>query len=296
MTPRPPIAHYRATACARGGRPSSMRVMTSHSSRFSTVARSRPQGADPVSLPAAFGEQLSALYGLVQRSSHVFASPLGPFTAFGRSFQVPRFVYFGPHTSDAGLRLAFLGAFDHRDLRPTLALLHVVEGLALKPDLGQGLNLSFFPLIDVLGLAGLGSRRFLAGEAWARSESPELRLLEREARTRGFHGFIRVESAPGQDVVGVSLRGSVALSDSGPDLEIISSEDIEPFEVRWEASAVSEAHGPLGVADDVAFRPFELTLRIPASWSAQAYSEAAASILKRFVVRYRAFIAYGQHL
>src|SRR5690606_18549571 len=114
-----------------------------------------------ISLPAAFSEQLSNLYQLVQRSQFLFASPLGPFHVNGRPFHLPRFVYFGPHASDAALRLAFLAGFDHRDLRPTLAVLRLVEGLALAPDLGQGLNLSFFPLLDVLGLAQVAEARRL---------------------------------------------------------------------------------------------------------------------------------------
>ena len=115
--------------------------------------------AAPLSLIALFGEQLDALYGLVQRSNYVFGSPLGPFHWQARTYHVPRFVYFGPDGSDAAVRLAFLAGFDHRDLRGTLALLHFVERLALKPDVGQGLNLSFFPLVDVLGLSGLGEDR-----------------------------------------------------------------------------------------------------------------------------------------
>lgn len=262
----------------------------------STVAPSSARAAKTVSLPAAFGEQLSALYGLVQKSNYVFGSPLGPFWVAGRTFQVPRFVYFGPHTNDAGVRLAFLAGHDHRDLRPTLSLLHFVEGLALAPDIGQGLNLSFFPLVDVLGLAGLRLDRVLGEDSWAFSTAPEIQLLERETRKSGFQGFVRIESAPGLDVVGVSLRGGLTTENVAPDVELISSEDVRPFEVRWEADPRPWRSGPLEVSDDLARRPFELVLRVPASWSVETYREAISAILKRFVVRYRGFIAYGQHL
>ena len=272
-----------------------MFVMSAKLSRRATVARSL--SLESLSLPAAFAEQLSTLYGLVQRSKYVFGSPLGPFTSGQRSFDLPRFVYFGPHTSDAALRLAFIGGFDHRDLRSTLSLLHFVERLALTPDIGQGLNLSFYPLVDVLGLAGIAGHRSLAGQDWPLSDEPEIVLLEREARLRSYHGFVRIETAPGHDEVSVSLRGSPLAENLGPDVEIISSDDIEPFAVRWEArSADEQSDGPLGVAADVAIQPFELTLRLPAAWNADLYREATASILKRFVLRYRAFIAYGQHL
>lgn len=265
-------------------------------SRLSTVARV-VDPPPPVSLPAALGEQLSELYGLVQRSDHVFGSPLGPFVAAGRTHQLPRFAYFGPHASDAALRLSFLAGLDHRDLRPTLALLRLVQGLALKPDLGQGLNLSFFPLVDVLGLAGLQSNRALAAESWAASSAPEIQLLERDARLRGYHGFVRLETAPGEDVVTVVLRGAPPLENDAPELEIISSADVDPLPVRWESAPVSDVRtGPLAIADDLPLPPFELIVRLPGAWPLDLYARAAASILKRFVVRYRGFIAYAQHL
>ncbi len=274
-----------------------MPIMSSDiSSRFSAVARV-PVSTSSSSLPAAFGEQLSALYGLVQRSQHVFGSPLGPFFFQGRSYPVPRFVYFGPNASNEALRLAFFAGFDHRDLRSTLALLHLVEQLALKPDLGQGLNLSFFPVIDLLGLAGVAPERRLADEHWAHTPAPELNLLEKDARLRGYHGFVNVETAPGEDVVTVRLRGADEAYYVTPDLELFSSEDVDPFPVRWEAvPSTTPTAGPLSVADDLPLRPFELTLRIPAAWSPELYREAMATILKRFVLRYRGFIAYGQHL
>jgi len=42
--------------------------------------------------------------------------------------------------------------------------------------------------------------------------------------------------------------------------------------------------------------PFELTVRIPSAWSLDQYAEAASTILKRFVLRYRGFMSYAQYL
>ena len=271
-----------------------MIAMNHRFSRVSSVPRPAVQGGSG-SLPVAFSEQLSSLYGLVQRSRYVFGSPLGPFNAVGREFHIPRFVYFGPHTSDVSVRLSFLAGFDHRDLRPTLSLLHFVERLALNPDIGQGLNLSVFPLVDVLGLWGAAGARNLGSDPWVGSENLELDLLERDARQRAYHGFVRVESAHYSDEVSVSIRGILHTENPSPDIEVIGSDDIEPFAVRWEVPG-SDSVGPLSVAEDLGIEPFELTIRIPAAWSVDLYREATASILKRFVQRYRGFVAYGQHL
>lgn len=277
-------------------RPTQRLIMSRIFSAPPTVARAL-DAPGSLSLPAAFSEQLSSLYQLVQRSHYLFGSPMGPFFCGPRAFHLPRFVYFGPNTSDASLRLAFLAGFDHRDLRPTLAMLRLVEGLALKPDLGQGLNLSFFPLVDVLGLAQLAGSRRLERENWARPTAPEIALLEKETRQRAFHGFVRLETAPGEDVVTVRLRAPAPLENMAPVLELISSEDVSPLPVRWESESLSDLReGPLGIADDLPLQPFELVVRLPAAWSLDLYAEAAASILKRFVLRYRGFISYAQHL
>lgn len=247
--------------------------------------------------PQALSDRLTALYGLSQRSNHVFGSPLGPFHDRSRHHHVPRFVYFGPHTSEESLRLAFYTGFDHRDLRGMLGLLHFVERLALSPDLGHGLNLSFFPLIDVLGLeSGDEDGRGLATAHWGRTRAPEIGLLEKDACLHGYHGFVRIESAPGDDVIGIRLRGHPDLVATG--VELISSNDTDPLPVRWEAGVDGflPADGPLSIADDLPFPPFELTLRIPAAWPAELHREAITSILKRFVLRYRGHQAYGQHL
>ncbi len=267
----------------------------SHSSRPAAVARGVSLSYD-TSLTSLFGEQLAGLYDLVQRSQFVFGSPLGPIQVANRAFHLPRFVYFGPHTSDVSLRLAFTAGLDHRDLRSTLALLHVVEQIALKPDIGQGLNLSFFPLVDVLGLASLAAERDLASVNWSQTAEPEITLLEQDARLSGYHGFVRLETVRGQDVATVRLR--FAPNDyPTPDVQLVSSDDFEPFRVRWESDAGHPPQdGPLSIAGDLAISPFELTLRLPAAWPAEQYRDATASILKRFIIRYRGFLAYGQNL
>ena len=225
-----------------------MTLLMHKSPRLPTVAPLSGPTA-PASLPAAFSEQLSNLYASTQRSRFVFGSPLGPFSVSGRSYQLPRFVYFGPNTTDAALRLSFLAGFDHRDLRPTLALLRLTQALAETPDLGEGLNLSFFPLVDLLGLAGQRAQPQLAAEHWGRTREPELRLLEKDARSRAYHGFVRLESALADAAVTIQLRSVAPLENIAPSLELISSEDVSPFAVRWETDPATVAPaGPLSIA------------------------------------------------
>ncbi|MFT3869452.1 MAG: hypothetical protein QM715_13440 [Nibricoccus sp.] len=265
--------------------------MSTASARFSSVTHS-PAAALEKTPSSELIEWFSSLYALSQRSNHVFGSPVGPFYHQNHPLHLPRFVYFGPHTHDESLRLAFLSGFDHTDLRGSFALAQFVEHLVLAPDLGHGLNLSIFPLVDVLGLyLGVNNRK-LATKNWSHSSLPEISLLGKDARTRGYHGFVRLETARDIDDITVSLRGT----DEAAGVELISSEDFEPLAVRWEADAPgsASADGPLSLMDDLPFPPFELTLRIPASWSADLHRDSVTSILKRFVLRYRGLQAYSQ--
>lgn len=274
-------------------------IMSTHSSSNRTpVAPASSVSPLPaprsLSLSAALGDQLSRLYSLVQNSAHVFGSPLGPVVHEGRNYQLPRFVYFGPHTSEVSVRLAFLGSFDSRDLRPTLALLHLVEKLALDPSIGQSLHLAFYPLVDLLGHLNGVPDRSLGSAAWTYPSPPEIGVLSQDARHRTYHGFIRIETAPADEVITLRVRGPRI--DTG-EADFISSEETDPYAVRferWPDQGVPD--GPLSLGDDLAFRPFEVTLRVPGNWPLANYSQAVSSILERFIVRYRGFLAYGQNL
>jgi len=269
--------------------------MSTISTRFETVAHAAASSV-PQSTSTEFSEKLHELYALSQRSNYVFGSPLGPFYHKAHHLNLPRFVYFGPHTHDESLRLAFYAGHEHGDLRSTFALLHLIERLAINPDIGQGLNLSFFPLLDTSGLFHGETARDLAQANWVHSSLPEIDLLQKDARARGYHGFVRVLTATGTDEISVSLRSQFPAAVQAPGVEFISSEDFEPLPVRWESAGALINDGPLTLNDDLPFSAFELTLRVPASWSAGLYQEAVSSILRRFILRYRTLQAYGQYL
>lgn len=266
-------------------------TMKPRASRLVAKVASRPSGE-------RFPARLSAVYELAERNQYLFASPLGPFYFAGHHASLPRFVFFGPSASEASWRLAILAGFDARDLRSTHALLRLVEGFAGHAERGHGLDLTFFPLVDVTGHFFAAPGQPLALEHWGRSERPEIQLLEKDARGRGYHGYIRLEAAAaGQDVITIRVREPAGLTVS-PDVELISSEDVDPFPVRFERgpAGVARTDGPLSIAEDLGVQPFELTLAVPATWPDDVYHEAVGTILTRFVHRYRAFQAYGLHL
>jgi hypothetical protein len=259
-------------------------------------AGSRSADADPSA--DLLRAHLSAVYALSQGSANLFASPLGPFRFAGRQAYLPRFVFFGPHASDESWRLAFFAGFDRRDLRGSHAVLALVQRLALEAATGHGLHLTFYPVVDAAGAFLGAARRALASSHWGRPGSPEVELLEKDIRLQGYHGFVRVEtSSSGEDAAVIRICGSVA-EHLAPDLEVITTANTDAFPVRFEVGAASSnpGAGPISISDDLPFTPFELTLSIPAGWPDDLHQAAASVLLQRFLWRYRAFQAYGQHL
>jgi hypothetical protein len=263
-----------------------------------SISRPPAEAVVPLSDFNRLDAHFSAVYALAQENRHVFASPLGPFRFGSDEALLPRFVFFGPNTTDASWRVAFLGGFDRDDLRATHALLGLIEFLGRHEHDGYSLNLSFFPLVDVAGVNFRAPPRNLSRRNWARPDAPEIALLERDARASGYHGYVRVETSPvGDELIGLRMRAPAGIV-VAPDVELVSSADFEPWPVQFEraASDFSSADGPLSIAEDLPVQPFELTLRIPATWPDEIYQRAVNVILSRFILRYRAFQAYGQHL
>lgn len=271
--------------------------MNKVSTRFSTVARIVPNAA-----AAGAGElaaRLTAVYERSQKSNYVFASPLGPFHHGGRARHLPRFVYFGPHTHDESLRLAVLSGFDARDLRAAAAVLVFVERLAGQPELAQGLNLSFFPLVDALGSEGEAVGRHLATSHWGDRANPEVVLLAKDARSRGYHGFVRIESDSAESVVSLRLRTLPASDASDRQVELVDPAHFDAWAVRWEHDRRPQSRvedGPLSIADDLPLRPYELTLRLPQAWSAEVIDAAVPQLLRQFILRQGSLQAYRQNL
>lgn len=259
----------------------------------SSATRAQPPAVVPSS---SLAQRLSALLETAQQSDYLFGSPLGPFYDEATHHYLPHFVYFGPNSSQASLRLALLAGTGRHDHAAVRALLAFIERLARQPDLGQGLNLSFFPLVNVLGLLGGAEDRDLAGEHWGRSAAPEVGLLAQDTRLRGYQGFIHVVTSTDETPT-AWVRTALTSNVEPTDLELFNSEDFQPWSVRFESlSSGAVTRGPLALADDLPFSPFEIELALPAHWPQARADQSLATLLRRLIIRYRGFHAYGQHL
>jgi hypothetical protein len=265
------------------------------SMNLNTPVPARSVGAAGVPSPDLHA-RLGRLYDLAQNSDFLFGSPLGLPDRERHQHYLPRFVYFGPQTSDASPRLAVVAGLGRHDLPAARAVTAFVERLALHPDIGHALNVSFFPVVNVLGLLGGAGERDLSEEHWSRSAEPEIGLLADDIRLRGYQGFVRVVTTA-DDEPSARLRTVLSPFVTRSEIEVFNSLDFEPWPVSFEALSSSAIdRGPLSLADDLPFAPFEVELALPSGWSQARADAELSALLKRLVTRYRTFLAYGQNL
>jgi hypothetical protein len=241
-------------------------------------------------------QRLAALQELAQESDYVFGSSLGPFSDGANLHDLPHFIYIGPASSPDTLKLAILAGFGRHDLPATHALLAYVEGLTRRPDVGHGLNLSLFPLVNVLGLGGGAEDRDLTAANWVSSAEPEIRLLRQDSNLRGYQGFVRVVTTA-DDAPSAWFRSIPSLLAQSAGVEVFSPDDFHPWPVRFATALAGKvSSGPLSMAEDLPFSPFEIELALPAEWTQARMDQELAVLLKRLFTSYRAFQGYGQHL
>lgn len=241
-------------------------------------------------------QRLALLDDLAQESDHVFSAPLGPFSDEAALHYLPHFVHIGPDSTRETFRLAVLAGFGPHDLPATRALLSYIEGLTRQSDIGHGLNLSLFPLVNVLGLIGGAEERDLTAANWVDSAEPEIKLLRQDGRLRGYQGFVRVVTTA-DDAPSAWFRSIPSLLAQSAGVEVFSPADFHPWPVRFETAFTGKiSSGPLSMAGDLPFSPFEIELALPADWTQARTDKELSVVLKRLFLSYRAFQGYGQHL
>jgi hypothetical protein len=260
----------------------------------------------PAREPASLNDALARLTELATHSSHIFASPLGPFTHGDESFTLPRFLFVGENAAEEAWRIGIYAGLDGTDTRSALAVLRALERFALEPVLGHSFNLVFYPVTNPSGFAD-GTKRTRAGHLlsdhhWASSPAPELHWLERDARSLQFHGVILVQSDPETDEIQGWLRGF------SPGEPFLHAEPVRgtskvgyfpfKFPVQWEPhpDGFHADTGPLTLADDFRTRPFETTLVIPAKPPLEWAFQAVSNTLRVFLNNFRTAAATGQNI
>jgi hypothetical protein len=252
---------------------------------------SRRAGAEEARIYASTG----ALYEEASASDSVFGSPLGPIEGpNGRTF-LPQFVYFGPDSSIDPVRIAVFGGLSKDDFKGSWSLIDWIKALLVHPDIGRGVSVSVFPIVNLFTTQG-GAETALQDGDWFGSRVPEIRLITENAKTRSYQGFIRVESSR-DSVPNVVVRTAVNRRAQHSLAEVFASSDFEPWETRFETlGPKSKLYGPLSLSRELNTALFEVVLSLPASWSQSAWSSNLLPLLGRLVASYRSFFSYGGEL
>jgi hypothetical protein len=249
---------------------------------------------------------LARLTTLAAHSSHVFTSPLGPFTHGAASFTLPRFLFVGENAAEEAWRIGVYAGLDGTDTRASLAVLRALERFALEPGLGHSFNLVFYPVVNPSGVADETRRtragHLLAEQSWASSTAPELQWLERDARSLQLHGAFVVQSDPAADQIQGWLRGF------SPGEPFLHAEPVRgtskvgylpfKFPVQWEPhpEGFNAQTGPLTLADDFRIRPFEVTLNVPGEPPLEWAVQSVANTLRVFLNNFRTAAATGLNI
>jgi hypothetical protein len=237
-----------------------------------------------------------ALYEEASASDSVFGSPLGPLEGpNGRTF-LPQFVYFGPDSSIDPVRIGVFGGLSGEDLKGSWSLIDWIKALLVHPDIGRGVSVSVFPIVNLSGIHSGAGGAGLRDNDWFGSPTPEVRLISQNARIRSYQGFIRIEAS--RDLVpNVVVRTAVNRRTQRSHAEIFASSDFEPWETRFETLGnKSKLLGPLSLSRVLNTALFEVVLSLPSSWSQSSWNASLLPLLGRLVASYRSFFSYGGEL
>ncbi len=238
----------------------------------------RPVFSSPILRPRSFSdavlERLARLSPRAERSAALFAAPLGPDE---HGFYLPRFVAFGPNSTDLDARISVLAGFAEGDESSSLAAFDLIDAATAAPETIGGVVLDVVPLVN----RGPGD---LWSASWTTGERPELALLEREYRRLAPHAVVKLRRGPWRFPQGTVRGESLShwLDGAAPALLAAGWVEQPAHQIMVE--------GIDGVVPDLPFRPLELQLTL----GRDAVGNSAA--LRAIVQRIRALLAHGQHL
>jgi hypothetical protein len=250
---------------------------------------------------------LAPLNQMAAGSPNLVISREARFEVNGESYVLPRYLFIGPKSGDAPIRIGIFAAIHGDEPEGACALVRFLNFLENHPESAAGYCLSVYPVCNPTGFED-DTRHSRGGkdlnrEFWRNSAEPEVNLLQAELLSGSFHGIISLHTDNTSEgfygiVSGATLARDLlepALKAASEFLPVNQRPRIDGFPAR--NGIVHESYkGILGAPPAVRSRPFEIVLETPKQQSAFLTDWAFIAALQTILVEYRKFIAYARNL
>jgi murein peptide amidase A len=255
----------------------------------------------------SIADLLAPLDQLAKDSPSLIVNREARFEANGQTYVLPRYLFIGPQSGDAPIRIGIFAGIHGDEPEGAFAAVRFLSFLDAYSDLAAGYCLSVYPICNPTGFEDntRHSRRGkdLNREFWSNSAEPEIGLMQSELVSHSFHGIISLHVDDTCDgfygmVGGATLTQHLiepALAAADIFLPLDERAQIDGFPAR--NSVVRHSFpGVLSAPPNVRPRPFEIILEAPKGRPAYLTEWAFVAALKSILDGYRKFIAYGQNI
>ena len=255
----------------------------------------------------SLADLLAPLDQLAKESANLLVNRDARFEVEGEAYVLPRYIFIGPKSGDAPIRIGVFAGINGDEPESAYALVRFVKFLEQYPEVTAGYCLSLYPVCNPTGFED-NTRRSRRGkdlnrEFWNNSAEPEVGLLQADLVSRSFHGIISLHVDDTCDgfygiVGGATLTRHLiepALHAADTFLPLDQRARIDGFPAR-NAVVRDSFPGILRAPPLVRPRPFEIVLEAPKDRPAYLTEWAFVAALQSILVEYRKFIAYAQNL
>jgi hypothetical protein len=264
-------------------------------------------GSSKAALRRSISDLLAPLDQVAANSPNIVVNRDARFESDGESYVLPRYLFIGPKSGDAPIRIGIFAAIHGDEPEGAYAAVRFLQFLETYAELAAGYCLTVYPVCNPTGFEDKTrhSRRGkdLNREFWNKSAEPEVGLLQAELVSRSFHGIISLHVDDTSDgfygiVNGATLAKNLiepALKAADAFLPLDKRGLIDGFPAR--NSVVRDSFpGILSAPPVVRPRPFEIILEAPKGQPAFLTECAFVAALQSILAGYRKFIAYAQNL
>jgi protein MpaA len=255
----------------------------------------------------SLAEIIDPLDRLAASSTHLVAKHDAKFSHGNQSYELPRYIFFGPKGGDDPIRIGIFAAIHGDEPAGAYALVDLLTVLEAHPELAAGYVLYTYPLTNPTGFED-NSRcsrrgRDLNREFWNNSNEPEVQLLQAELLSHAFNGIVSLQANEDSDGLYGYAHGAT-LTQNLIEPALRAAEDILPRNRNNIIDGFTARNGiirhgyqgVLGAPSKLRPRPFEIILETPNTAPQFLQEKALVAALLSILTEYRKFIAFAPNL